>query len=743
MLVLERILAIPDQSIDYLQMGISGGERAALAARGFVRKDGTKAKDYMIRTIQKTEKNKAKAEKAIIKGDKKLPVKLSKPAKSLNQKSDQAYRLHEQTKAKVEKLKDKLSDLYDEGSKLQDRLDEAKSKVESGRTKKASSTQKNIGKFAASLQSELANGGQPVPVMRQKGNKKQIAELDDKINENFNQRIALQSQVKRLQSRASKLLDASQDYADKASQSSSAIAPDTAKKLAITDKKGFQSEGAAAKKIKGAIAGVKGGKVVKGASPRDRASFISKSLQNTLGENNFLVKNKHEGVKLIEDAIKNNRGNLEADSMGKLQVLKINKPSKKFPYGSASIVVDNSTLGKGYGRERSTVDLVYLADNARKLAKKQDSASPMERLDRLVKLGDELKPKQPSAAKKLAVTYNKKGDLSEGSAAKKIKAAIAATSATPKSRKVVKGMMPVSGRVIEFGKVGKDGFAKVTVTYPVHSTKNKSRSMQSDPQKGEKIGDYFVSGDARSGYGVTHLPSGFQVFSPRSLRDQTGNDNKESAKSTARKLHDAKISLPNTFHKMKNTEPSKYQEFGRKVLNAVNGEGASQQQPERSPNADVKSDRAKPEFTTLAKANQKNVPSAAEQRYASKASKRESSKGKAPLNLKDSLNQQVIRSTERSNRVKLQGKKVSPQRSLEATKFQVANQALTNISANTKRLRRISTGTAKKRTITDSLGNSFTRKKYRFKDKKQPSAAQKMNMTDAEYAAFKKKVKRL
>lgn len=722
---IERILAIPDESVDYLQMGISGGERAALAARGFVRKDGTKAKDYMIRTIQKTEKNKAKAEKAIIKGDKKLPVKLSKPAKSLNQKSDQAYRLHEQTKAKVEKLKDKLSDLYDEGSKLQDRLDEAKSKVESGRTKKASSTQKDIGKFAASLQSELANGGQPVPVMRQKGNKKQIAELDDKINENFNQRIALQSQVKRLQSRAGKLFDASQDYSNKASQSSSAIAPDTAKK------------------IKGAIAGVKGGKVVKGVSPRDRASFISKSLQNALGENNFLVKNKHEGVKLIEDAIKNNRGNLEADSMGKLQVLKINKPSKKFPYGSASIVVDNSTLGKGYGRERSTVDLVYLADNARKLAKKQDSASPMERLDRLVKLGDELKPKQPSAVKKLAVTYNKQGDLSEGAAAKKIKAAIATTSATPKSRKVVKGMMPVSGRVIEFGKVGKDGFAKVTVTYPVHSTKNKSRSMQSDPQKGEKIGDYFVSGDARSGYGVTHLPSGFQVFSPRSLRDQTGNDNKESAKSTARKLHDAKISLPNTFHKMKNTEPSKYQEFGRKVLNAVNGEGASQQQPERSPNADVKSDRAKPEFTTLAKANQKNVPSAAEQRYASKASKRESSKGKAPLNLKDSLNQQVIRSTERSNRVKLQGKKVSPQRSLEATKFQVANQALTNISANTKRLRRISTGTAKKRTITDSLGNSFTRKKYRFKDKKQPSAAQKMNMTDAEYAAFKKKVKRL
>lgn len=68
----ERILAIPDESVDYLQMGISGGERAALEKRGFVRTDGIKAKDYMIRTIQKTAKNKAKAEKAIIKGDKKL-----------------------------------------------------------------------------------------------------------------------------------------------------------------------------------------------------------------------------------------------------------------------------------------------------------------------------------------------------------------------------------------------------------------------------------------------------------------------------------------------------------------------------------------------------------------------------------------------------------------------------------------------------------------------------------------------
>ena len=68
-------------------------------------------------------------------------------------------------------------------------------------------------------------------------------------------------------------------------------------------------------------------------------------------------------------------------------------------------MVDNSSLGKGAGKERSTVDLVYLADNARKLAKKKDSVSPMERLEQLIKLGNESKPNQPSsAAQKMNMT---------------------------------------------------------------------------------------------------------------------------------------------------------------------------------------------------------------------------------------------------------------------------------------------------------------------------------------------------
>ena len=75
MFVLDKILAIPEFDRDHVQCGISGGERAALRDRGFVRKDGIKAKDYMIRTIKKTDAAKAKAEKAIIKGDKKMQVK--------------------------------------------------------------------------------------------------------------------------------------------------------------------------------------------------------------------------------------------------------------------------------------------------------------------------------------------------------------------------------------------------------------------------------------------------------------------------------------------------------------------------------------------------------------------------------------------------------------------------------------------------------------------------------------------
>lgn len=138
--------------------------------------------------------------------------------KSLMEKSDQAYKLFEQAKNKISQLKDKLSSLGDEGAKLQNSLTDAMSKVESGRVKKSSSTQKDMGKFAASLSSELANNGKQAPIMRQKGNKKQIAELHNKINENYNERLSINSQIKRQTTRANNLFNTSQDYLNKASR---------------------------------------------------------------------------------------------------------------------------------------------------------------------------------------------------------------------------------------------------------------------------------------------------------------------------------------------------------------------------------------------------------------------------------------------------------------------------------------------------------------------------------------------
>ena len=48
MLVLERVLAIPDSDRDFVQMGISGKIHAALVERGGVRKDGVKAKTSVL-----------------------------------------------------------------------------------------------------------------------------------------------------------------------------------------------------------------------------------------------------------------------------------------------------------------------------------------------------------------------------------------------------------------------------------------------------------------------------------------------------------------------------------------------------------------------------------------------------------------------------------------------------------------------------------------------------------------------
>jgi hypothetical protein len=86
----DRILSIKDLDPDHVQCGISGDNRAILKDRGFVRSDGTKAKDYMIRTIEKTEKNKAKAEKTVIKGDKKIEEP-TEPSENASEKDWNEY----------------------------------------------------------------------------------------------------------------------------------------------------------------------------------------------------------------------------------------------------------------------------------------------------------------------------------------------------------------------------------------------------------------------------------------------------------------------------------------------------------------------------------------------------------------------------------------------------------------------------------------------------------------------------
>lgn len=49
MLVLDRILAIPDYEPDAIQMGLSTHNRSVLRARGYKRTDGIEAKDRFIK----------------------------------------------------------------------------------------------------------------------------------------------------------------------------------------------------------------------------------------------------------------------------------------------------------------------------------------------------------------------------------------------------------------------------------------------------------------------------------------------------------------------------------------------------------------------------------------------------------------------------------------------------------------------------------------------------------------------
>ena len=275
MLVLDRILAIPDSDRDFVQMGISGQIHAALVERGGVRKDGTKAKTSVLN-------------KSFVKGDKKLTENTSltsdqarkikgaiadqrsinssgkRSGKSNTQKSDQAYQLHEKTKQSHEKARDKFIGLSDELGALRDQAQDAKGKVATGRNKKRASEMKDAFKFNNALEAEAMNNGQAVPVMRQKANKKQMASINDKINQKENEMFAAQSRTNQLKARANKLFDASQDYSNKSDTTPS-----------------------------------KSRKVIKGKSPRDRGINKGFYIRDTLvspNEFNALPKEQKQEI---------------------------------------------------------------------------------------------------------------------------------------------------------------------------------------------------------------------------------------------------------------------------------------------------------------------------------------------------------------------------------------------------------------------------------------------------------------
>jgi hypothetical protein len=381
MLVLERILAIPDESVDYLQMGISGGERAALEKRGFIRADGTKAKDYMIRTIQKTAKNKAKTEKAIIKGD----VKFSWNENIPWGENRKALKNH------LEKLGVSTGD---EGvapdSYWKDRVKKLERAAEL--TKKDS---KSI------TQSEFDEMIDTLPVKHPIATAMRDWQRDT---------LKDSARVKALKSKYGENAGLTEIYKNEVySKPQNTIAPDTAKK------------------IKAAIAGVKGGKVVKGDKKLNETPD-KKGLEQRLSKINQELQTPYLATAKFKPLVVSNPDRFESLSK---EAKEINKSlgNKKREFYESTQDQASTLLRMPAARHKK-----YVED-----ALKSGKTVPTE----VLKDYPDLAKQYSKPSNKIAVTYNKQGDLSAGSAAKKIKGAmIASTSATPKSRKVVKGESP-------------------------------------------------------------------------------------------------------------------------------------------------------------------------------------------------------------------------------------------------------------------------------------------------------------
>lgn len=125
--------------------------------------------------------------------------------KTSSQKTDQAARLLEKTKKTINDFQEQSSNLSNEGDNLDKQLKDLKSNVPTNRTKKRAVDYKDMGKMSKALDEESANGGNAIAITKQKGTKKQLDEMNDKINENYNKRSELQSRIKSLTKRAQQL----------------------------------------------------------------------------------------------------------------------------------------------------------------------------------------------------------------------------------------------------------------------------------------------------------------------------------------------------------------------------------------------------------------------------------------------------------------------------------------------------------------------------------------------------------
>lgn len=459
----DRILAIPDQSVDYLQMGISGGERAALAARGFIRADGIKAKDYMIRTIQKTAKNKAKAEKAIIKGDKKLsensPVSENSQRKigglkaDLNSVEGQIKYLETATKKQISSSRNNVTKTaYKELVAKRDALNvelakalesdkqaNAKSKIANSDAKKPVMTEDEyLSAKGAQFKANAAFHRNPRGVTKtlqkakddQARENEQISKVREALRSEYSEKvnrgeIRQPSRIESLVARAKgnsdnesvqaarRLLEKRGiDYKTVQFDKDGNVKPQTTspdrtttksnRGLEVTyNKKGDLSTAApdTAKKIKSAIAGVKGGKVVKGVSPRDREV---RRLKGGLLYQNGKVVEYGEGrkfsqaerikavdiyIKELNDELKDLRGDRKKDI--KLDI--------------------NPITGERNKRSKSN----FAGKEKELLARRKAFEAYIKPTkDYLKELEQYSKPKQPSAtAKKLGISAEKEADI--------------------------------------------------------------------------------------------------------------------------------------------------------------------------------------------------------------------------------------------------------------------------------------------------------------------------------------------